>query len=114
MILKRNKLFSTHLCDAMASTGTHYSHRGILQLALGPVARGDNAGFKFNKELKTWTANISDFVTYYAGTEDIDEDDIDEDYVHDLLMMAIDKGAENTPDNAGLFRGSGGGYGRQD
>ena len=32
------------------SAGTHYNHRGVLQLALGEDARSNNDGFKFDRE----------------------------------------------------------------
>ncbi len=90
--------------------GVHYNQRGVLQLAVGSVARGNNAGFKFVKDTKSWVADISDFVEYYAGSEKITEEDVDEEYVQGCFLLAINKGAEGTPDSNGNGA-AGGGFG---
>ena len=74
------------------------------------MARGNNAGFKFNKESKAWEAYIDDFIEYYGGPETLTKDDIDEEYVEALLLMAINNGAEGNPDSSGN-NGAAGGFG---
>jgi hypothetical protein len=80
---------------------------------LGPVARGNNAGFQFVKVLKdtkAWVAEISDFVEYYAGSEKITEEDVDEEYIQACFLLVINKGAEETPGSPG-HGAAGGGFG---
>ncbi len=88
----------------------HYIHRGVVQLALGEEARGEKESFKFAKETKEWIADIDNIVAHTDGTT---ADDIDVEFIQDLLLMAIENGAESNPDSDGRGGNGGcGGYGR--
>ncbi len=79
-------------------------------MALGEEARGDKEGFKFAKETKEWIADIEDILAHTEGTT---ADDIDVEFIEDLLLMAIENGAESNPDSDGRSGGGGcGGFGR--
>ena len=84
--------------------GTHYTHRGVLQLALGEDARANNEGFKFDKDKKEWVVTFADIIDYNTNLTD---DDIDEDFIQALLLNSIDNGNELNPDSNS--RGGGGG-----
>ena len=102
------------MCLPSSSAGTHWVHRGVLQMALGESARMNNEGFKFDKERKEWIVTFNDVIEYNQGAE---ADDIDEDYIAALLLLSIEAGNERVPDNRpgsdGRRPGSGaaGGYG---
>jgi hypothetical protein len=88
--------------------GTHYNHRGVLQLALGEDARSNNDGFKFDREKREWTVSFGDIIDYNM---DLTEEDIDEEFVVALLLNSINEGNEANPDSSGRSGGGSGGYG---
>ena len=86
----------------------HFNHRGVLQLLLGEEARINNEGFKFNKEdgKREWVSTIQDILNYNAGAT---ADDIDEEFVQALILIAIKNGAETNPQGNSQGKGRGGG-----
>ena len=90
--------------------GTHYNHRGILQLALGEDARANNEGFKFDKTAKLWVATFSDIIDYNTN---LTEEDIDEEFIQALLENSIENGNELNHDSYSRGSGgAGGGFGK--
>ena len=88
--------------------GTHYNHRGVLQLALGEDARSNNDGFKFDREKREWTVSFGDTIDYNM---DLTDEDIDEEFVMALLLNSINEGNEANPDSSGRSGGGSGSYG---
>ena len=79
----------------------------MIQLGLGEDARAEGEGFKFVKETREWVAEIADII---AHTDNTTEADIDIPFIEELLLMAIENGAEANPDSGGRG-GGGGGFG---
>ena len=78
----------------------------MIQLLLGEDARRNQDGFKFNKEggKREWVATIQDIVDYNIGAT---ADDIDEEFIEALLLIAIRGGAESKPQGQSYAGGGG-------
>ena len=93
----------------------HYNHRGVMQLALGEAARMNAEGFRFNYESRAWEVEVNEILMYQDPAAGVTNEDVDAQFVQELLLLAIGAGAELTPDmitGAGGSR-SEGGYGRR-
>jgi hypothetical protein len=98
-----------HLIPMFGFADVHFNHRGVMQLLLGEDARNNNEGFRFNRDggRREWVSTIDDIIDYNEG---VTEADIDEEYIRDLITLALKNGAEMKPQGrGGSDRGSGGG-----
>ncbi len=86
----------------------HFKHRGIIQYLLGQQARNNNDGFHFDKEKKEWVSSLEDILEYNAGST---ADDVDEEYIQELIRMSIKKQHEKAGQGKGRDRGDGEGRG---